>query len=147
LLVEYYEDLFEDDPHAVLDAMRGEDGEIVFDDVEDPLIAKWEAELAKGALPDLEEGLSEKAKKQLATERDKSERAKSQVKQLQVKDDFTKKAEQVVQRVDKKFESKFVTPGSAEDRAMRSAAVLGRHQRGKQQQPETLGGGVKRRGR
>lgn len=127
--------------------MRGEDGEIVFDDVEDPLIAKWEEELAKGAIPDLEEGLSEKAKKQLASERDKHDRAKSQMKQLQVKDDFTKKAEQVVQKVDKRLESKFVTPGSPEDRAMRAAAVLGRQQRGRQQSPETLGGGVKRRGR
>ena len=130
MLVEYWEDRFEDDPHAVLDAMRGADGEIVFDDLEDPLLAKWEQEMASGAVPDLEEGMSDREKKKLL-----------------VNDDFTKVAKQTTMtppKVDKQYESKFVPVGSDMDKAMHRAATLGRASITRQ--PDFLGG-VKRRGR
>lgn len=147
LLVEYYEDLFEDDPYAVLDAMRGADGEIVFEDVEDPLIAKWEQELAAGLEPDLEEGLSDREKQKLAKERAKAQAVKGKAEQVVANDDFTKRAS-TAQRPDARmYESKFVVPGSEEDIALRRATVLGRAQASRQQLPVTLGAGMTPRGR
>ena len=49
----YWEDYYEKNPN---DALRTESGEILFN-TGDPLIDKWESELAKGLQPDLMEGL------------------------------------------------------------------------------------------
>lgn len=127
MLVEYYEDWFEDDPHAVLDAMRGEDGEIVFDDLEDPLLAKWEHELAQGATPDLEEGMSDESRAKLAAERKKYETVHGKAADAAtISEDFTKAAEKmnagVPLKPDKRMESKFIAKGSLEDNVMSAAA-------------------------
>jgi len=61
LLTEFYEDLFEENPDALLKAAKNADGEIVFDETGDPLIDKWEKELAQGITPDLTEGMSDEA--------------------------------------------------------------------------------------
>lgn len=58
LLVEYKLDLFEKKP---LEAHRNADGEIQFSDTGDPLVDKWEAQIAKGELPDLFEAFDEES--------------------------------------------------------------------------------------
>jgi hypothetical protein len=143
-LVEYWEDRFENDPHAVLETLRGEDGEIVFEDLEDPLLAKWEKELAAGVEPDLEEGLSDAEKEKLRKGREKATgKAGPKADELVINDDFTKPGT----KPSKQFDSKFVPVGSDEERLMSAAAVLGRQRSNKAGLPTTLGGGLKRRGR
>lgn len=53
----------------MLEAARGPDGEIHFEETGDPLIDKWEREIREGITPDLTEGLSKKALSQLEQER------------------------------------------------------------------------------
>lgn len=77
LLVEFFEDQFEKDPNSMLMAAKGDDGEIVFEETGDPLIDKWEKELAMGLTPDLTEGMSERDKKILENEREKKKHARS----------------------------------------------------------------------
>ena len=43
LLVEYYEDVFEERPSEARKVMGG-DGEFAFENLEDPLLGKWEKE-------------------------------------------------------------------------------------------------------
>lgn len=74
LLVEFYEDLFENDKNALYDASRGEDGEILFESTGDELIDKWEKELSMGIEPDLTEGLPEKERQRLYKEKEKFKR-------------------------------------------------------------------------
>lgn len=69
-------------PEALLGDAKGPDGEIVFTDTGDPLLDKWEEELAQGLTPDLEEGMSETAKEQLRREREKKQGAKKQLEEL-----------------------------------------------------------------
>lgn len=120
--------------------MRGEDGEIVIDDTGDPLLDKWERELAMGLEPDLEEGLSEEEKQKLAGERNKSKKVRSAATEALVNDDFTQLAN------DPRYQSKVVAVGSPEDMALLKAATLGR-QRGLQGEPDVMGGALRRRGR
>lgn len=144
-MVEYYEDSLDDDPYAMLDAMRGEDGEIVLSDTGDSLLDKWERELAAGLEPDLEEGLSDLEKEKLRKEREKKSKIKGIVAEAAViNEDFTKP--QVDEKMNKQYESKFVAVGSPEDVLLTRAAVLWRQQR-REQIPVPLGGGLKRRGR
>lgn len=77
LLVEFYEDLYDNNKEALYEASRNEDGEIVFESTGDPLIDKWEQELAMGIDPDLTEGLSLTTKAQLDSEKQKYAKAKS----------------------------------------------------------------------
>jgi len=70
LVVEFYEDLFEEDPKAMLDAARGDDGEIVFEETGDDLIDKWERELSQGKTPDLTEGYSKETLAELQKKHD-----------------------------------------------------------------------------
>lgn len=115
LAVEFFEDLFEKDPKAMLEAARGADGEIHFEETDDELIDKWERELAQGITPDLTEGLPESVKAQLAKERAHAEHAKSmRDKLLGVSDSFS----------DPMYESKFVAPGSEEERRLRARALM-----------------------
>lgn len=142
LLVEYYEDWFEDDPAAVLDTMRGEDGEVVFEDLEDTLLAKWEHEVSQGAIPDLEEGLSNEAKEKLAAERTKYAKASGKaVAVADINEDFSKAAERLnvtpTKKIDKRMDAKFVQPGSLEDAALTAAAQNRR--RGGADMPSILG--------
>lgn len=135
LLVAYYEDLFDDDSVAALDAIRGEDGEVVFEDLEDPLLAKWERELAQGITPDLEEGLSDKEREKLKSERDRKKGARELA---NVNDDFGS----VSRRAMDEYRSKYVVPGSKEDATLRRAADARRAP-----VPNLLGQDAKSRGR
>lgn len=143
LLVEFYEDAFEDDPALALEAMRGDDGEIVIDDSGDELIDKWERELSQGLVPDLEEGLSEAEKKKLEKERSKVGKAKRAIGHALVDEDFGKVAEEVAKQ-QKLYESKSVPIGSFEERALSRAATLRKRS---SQLPTILGEGLNRRGR
>lgn len=58
MLVEYKIDLFEKKP---LEAHRNENGEIQFKDTGDDMIDKWEAQIAKGEIPDLYEAFDEES--------------------------------------------------------------------------------------
>lgn len=108
LLTEFYEDLFEKDPKMMLEAARGEDGEIVFEETGDPLIDKWERELSQGITPDLTEGLSKRSLEQLEKERIKTEKARTLADAV---DDID---EEVLK--DPRLASKFVQVGSKEEK-------------------------------
>lgn len=69
LLSWYWEDLFVKEPRLMLEASKDERGEIVFDETGDPLLDKWESEIARGITPDLEEGLPPQEKERLRRER------------------------------------------------------------------------------
>jgi hypothetical protein len=114
LLVEFYEDLFEKDPKAALEAGRNEDGEIIMDDTGDPLIDKWERELAMGLEPDLTEGLSDKERKRLAAEQAKSKRASKLVNEVMG----------IEEVFDSRLKSKFVAPNSVEERQLRAQRIM-----------------------
>lgn len=89
-LVEYFEDAFEKDPHAALDAVRDEHGEIYFDDFAfDPQISKWEQELKQGIQPDLTEGLSQTERNRLKAQQEKAKQNKRRMEDLEIDDDFT----------------------------------------------------------
>ena len=55
----YWESIFEKDPKMMLEAGRLPSGEIVIDDTGDPVLERWEKQVAAGETPDLYEGLSE----------------------------------------------------------------------------------------
>lgn len=57
-MVEYYVDRFEKKP---IEAHRNEKGEIQFTDTGDPLIDKWEEQIARGEIPDLYEAFDEES--------------------------------------------------------------------------------------
>lgn len=83
LLVELYEDHFDENPREQFDMLRNaESGEIEFEETGDELIDKWEKELALGITPDLSEGLSEDVKKKLAAERQKVQSSRPIAKEL-----------------------------------------------------------------
>lgn len=82
LLVEYYEDIFEEDPKAMLAAARTDDGEVIFEETGDPLIDKWEREMAQGITPDLTEGLPDDVLEQLKKNRDKNRKVRQLAKEL-----------------------------------------------------------------
>jgi len=114
LFVEYYEDYFEKHPSEARKEQAGEDGEFYFTDSGDPLIDKWERELAQGLTPDLTEGMSEQAKQELIKEQEAIARTKG----------LAARVAQEKQN-DPRYEHKFAVPGSDED-----AALLGRNPRG-----------------
>lgn len=134
LLTEYYEDVYDDDTMAALDAIRGEDGEVVFEDLEDPLLAKWERELSQGITPDFEEGLPQKEKDKLKKERDIKKGSREL---MNVNDDFGKASDRAMGE----YKSRYVIPGSKEDVAMRRSSAAARGA------PSMLGQEVKRNGR
>lgn len=94
-MVEFYEDIFEQDPTQALEAARTLEGEVLFEETGDELIDKWERELAMGLDPDLTEGMSQENKDQLKKDQDRSKRAREQLKELD--DSF----------IDPKYMSKF----------------------------------------
>jgi hypothetical protein len=75
LLVEYHEDLYDKDPSEARKAWA-DGGEFYFEHTGDPLLDKWEEELAKGLIPDLEEGMSQEQRAQLQKEREAARRKK-----------------------------------------------------------------------
>lgn len=62
LLVEFYEDYFDRNP---MEVHRQADGQIQFKDTGDPLIDKWEQQIADGIEPNLDEAFSEHSLKAL----------------------------------------------------------------------------------
>lgn len=107
LLVEYYEDYFEEEPGEARKALS-DNGEFIFTETGDPLLDKWEAELAKGLMPDLEEGYSKEQKKELQHERAKYKSAQQAATQLIHSDP----------RREDKYASKYATPGSKEEQEL-----------------------------
>lgn len=55
LLTEFWEDFFYDSP---IEAYRQPDGTVKFEDTGDPLVDKWEKELADGKIPDYMEAFT-----------------------------------------------------------------------------------------
>lgn len=70
LLTEFYIDVFEKKP---IEAHRNEDGEIQFSETGDELIDKWEEQIARGEIPDLNEAFDEESMKGLAKMRQKAQ--------------------------------------------------------------------------
>lgn len=125
LLIEYYEDYYRDMPEALLGDAKGPDGEIVFTDTGDPLLDKWEEELAQGLTPDLEEGMSETAKEQLRREREKKQGAKKQLEELTKPIKPSEGGNKQAAPKDPRYESKFVQPGSLEEAALLASRQVG----------------------
>jgi hypothetical protein len=111
LLVEYYEDFFEEHPNEARKELTV-NGEFIFSDTGDPLLDKWERELSEGLSPDLEEGLPIGVREELKKERESLKRAR-------------KAAAEFDKVTDKRLESKFATPGSKEEKQMLQKKVLG----------------------
>lgn len=115
LLVEFYEDLFDEHPAEALGAAKGEDGEYHLEDTGDPLIDKWEAEYAMGLEPDLTEGLSDEAKAKLEKEKAKAKGARKAVNELES-----------MGLVDERYDSRYASRGSAEEAELLHRKLLGR---------------------
>lgn len=81
LLVEYYEDFYEKNPSEARKVFS-ENGEFFFESTGDPLLDKWEEELQKGLIPDLEEGMSAADKEKLKAERASVRRARGAAEEL-----------------------------------------------------------------
>jgi hypothetical protein len=108
LIVEFYEDLFEKDPNELLKAGKGEDGEIMFEETGDPLIDKWEQELAQGLMPDLTEGMSDASRKKLSNISKKQTKTNIE----EINEDYSS---QSIKQPNPMFDSKFVRVGSMEE--------------------------------
>ncbi len=109
-LVEFYEDYYSEHPGEAR-KVTSKDGEVIFTETGDPLLDKWEQEFSKGVIPDMEEGLSQEEKEKLRKERELSKRARQQAGQLEFNEDYQK-------RKDPRYDSKFVSPGSKEEREL-----------------------------
>lgn len=114
LLVEFYEDLFEEHPAEALGAAKGEDGEYHFEETGDPLLDKWEAEIAAGLDPDLTEGMSDEAKAVLDKEKQKAKGTRRSISELEN-----------IGIIDENYDSKHVARGSAEEAALLNKKLLG----------------------
>jgi hypothetical protein len=114
ILVEFYEDYYTEHPEEAR-KITSADGEVVFTETGDPLLDKWEQEFAQGLTPDMEEGLSSQEKDKLRKEREKSKRARQAAGQLEFEEDYSKPLKK---DMDHRFESKFATPGSKEEREL-----------------------------
>lgn len=66
LLIEFYEDFFEEHPIELLKARKDKDGNIQFK-TGDALIDYWEEQIAKGQVPDLTEGMTEEERVKFAS--------------------------------------------------------------------------------
>lgn len=75
LLIEFMEDYYENNKSELFHDSLDADGNVVFD-TGDPLIDKWEQEIAKGLSPDLLEGMDrqsfERTMKKIAESKDSS---------------------------------------------------------------------------
>lgn len=56
-MVEYWEDILEDNPKGLREAAKDEFGELVYENTGDDFVDKWEQEIAQGLTPDLSEAL------------------------------------------------------------------------------------------
>ena len=121
LLVEYWEDYYEEHPHEAREHFT-KGGELYFEPTGDELIDKWEEEWAKGVIPDLEEGLSPQERERLRQERARARAAKVAAGALgDVNEDYTKKPPPKPSQ----YDSKFVVPGSQEEMELLSKRLLG----------------------
>ena len=62
MLVEFWDDQYDQNP---LEAHRNADGHVQFKDTGDPLIDKWEAQIARGEEPDFSEAYTEEEQAKL----------------------------------------------------------------------------------
>ena len=67
--MEFYEDYFEKNPVEAIKAGKDKDGNIQFV-TGDPLIDRWEEQIAKGIMPDLTEGMTSEEILKLKEERE-----------------------------------------------------------------------------
>lgn len=74
LEVAYWEDHFRANPDEIIDEYRDEHGNIVLPSTGDKLLDRFEAQLARGEAPDLEEGLSKEQRGALQRERERAKR-------------------------------------------------------------------------
>ncbi len=117
LLVEYYEDYFHKHPEEARKELAVE-GEFTFDETGDALLNKWEAELARGVTPDLEEGLSPAERQKLKHERERAQQGRNDMRKLGlIQDDYTKE--------DARYASKMVAVGSPEEAELMRSRLLG----------------------
>lgn len=110
LLVEFYEDYYEENEAARLDIYRNEEGEVEFLGTGDNLLDKWEKELSQGLDPDLTEGLPQEELTKLDKEKTKINRAEKLMSQL---DDLG--GQVLGSKSNDKFNSKFARIGSKEE--------------------------------
>jgi len=109
--VEFYEDFYEKHPSESRQVLLDANGEYTFDESQldgDPLIGKWEKEIAQGITPDLEEGLPQKERDRLAAKRAAKEHIN---------------AGSTADPLHDKYRSKRVPVGSAEDEQLRNQAI------------------------
>lgn len=121
LLIEFYEDLFENDPRAMLEAARDEEGEVVFEETGDPLIDKWEKELAQGITPDLTEGMSPVVLAKLNKKSAQQKRAKQLMNELEAPDGLVDPSQLT------KYASKLAQVGGKEDIELLGQKKSGRY--------------------
>lgn len=105
LLTEWWEDYYDRNPKELRKRFADDDGEMYFSETGDDLIDKWERELAAGVTPDLEEGLHQEVKQGLKIERGSSKKA-------------VKGMAALLGSEHKQYASKFVSPGSSQERAI-----------------------------
>lgn len=84
-MISFWEDYYEKNPIA---SRTTKDGNVVFANTGDPLIDKWEEELAKGLPPDLTEGLSPEQRRREKEALDKFQRQQNAVGAEGLKDGF-----------------------------------------------------------
>lgn len=70
LMTEFYVDCYEKKP---IEAHRNEHGEIQFSETGDEMIDRWEEQIARGEIPDLNEAFDEESLKGLAKMRQKAQ--------------------------------------------------------------------------
>lgn len=117
LLVEFYEDLYEERPQDARKALS-KNGEFFFEGTGDPFIDKWEKELAAGLTPDLSEAYTPEHRKKWQKEKEALANAKVSEVPPEFEDNYTNSSTS-----DPRLASKFVARGGKEE-----AELLARRQ-------------------
>ena len=76
LLVEFWEDYFEEHPVESIKEAKDSDGNVQFRNTGDDLIDRWEEQLAQGLMPDLTEGMTDDEIQKLNREQKKASKGK-----------------------------------------------------------------------
>lgn len=116
LLVEFYEDYFEEKPEEARKALA-KGGEFYFESTGDPMIDKWERELAAGVTPDLTESYSPEERARRRAKKAQVQKAKEVAKDVEFDDDYTKPS-----TLDPRLQAKVVPAGSQEEHDLRATS-------------------------
>lgn len=111
--------MFEKSPEEMLQAAKGDDGEIVFEETGDSLIDKWEQELMKGLTPDLTESMSPENIAKMRKSKEQKKKASEVASQLDGINETYGKPNSA-------FDSKFIPIGSMEETRLLNEKLLGR---------------------